>query len=60
MTYRVPEAASGQVQRVAMRFAVVGAGAEIATKLGITGWVQGEAVSAAATCFKAWLRRAAV
>jgi len=55
MAYHVPEGASGQVQRVAMRFALVGAGGDLATRLGITGWVQGEAVKAAVACFNAWL-----
>ncbi len=50
-----PKDASGQVRRVAQRFAVVVAGGDIATTLGITGWPQDEAVRAAAVCFKTWL-----
>lgn len=38
-----------------MRFALVGAGGDLATRLGIPGWVQGEAVKAAVACFNAWL-----
>lgn len=49
--------AHGQARRVAGRFALVGAGGELATKLGITGWAAGEAMKAARTCFEAWLSR---
>lgn len=49
-------AASGQAQRVAARFALVGAAGEMATDWGITGWPPGEAMQAAITCFKAWLQ----
>lgn len=55
MNEHVPSGASGQVTRVAGRFALVAAGGELATHLGVTGWPQGEATEAAATCFKAWL-----
>ncbi len=51
----LPPAAGGQAHRAALRFALVGAAGEIATVWGITGWPQGEAMQAAATCFKAWL-----
>lgn len=51
----VPAGADGQAARVARRFALVAAGGEMATKLGITGWEQGEAIRAAETCFRAWL-----
>lgn len=51
----VPESASGQVRRVAARFALVAFGGELATTLGITGWRPGEAFSGTAACFKAWL-----
>ena len=50
-------AAHGQARRVAARFALVGAAGELATKWGITGWQQGEAMQAARTCFDAWLSR---
>lgn len=47
--------ASGQARRVADRFALVGMGGELATYWELTGWQPGEAMSAAGTCFKAWL-----
>jgi len=47
--------ASGQVQRVAARFALVGAAGELATEWGITGWQEGEAWRASTTCFTAWV-----
>lgn len=49
--------AHGQARRVADRFALVGAAGELATKWGITGWQQGEAIRAARTCFEAWKAR---
>ena len=51
----VPEAASGQVERVGARFAMVGAAAELATEAGLTGWPKGESERAARACFNAWL-----
>ncbi len=51
------DAAHGQARRVAGRFALVGAAGELATKWGMTGWQPGEALSAARTCFDAWLSR---
>lgn len=51
----VPEAASGQVERVGARFALVGAAGELATEAGLTGWVAGESEQAARACFNAWL-----
>lgn len=51
----VPEASSGQVHRVAARFALVGAAGEMATAAGLTGWPKGESERAARTCFNAWL-----
>ncbi|MBX3616834.1 DUF927 domain-containing protein [Nitrosomonas sp.] len=50
------QAASGQAQRVAARFALAGAAGELATDWDITGWLPGEAMQAAITCFKAWLQ----
>jgi putative DNA primase/helicase len=47
--------ADGQVRRVADRFALVAAGGEIATRLGITGWPEGEAIEAALTCLRSWI-----
>lgn len=51
----VPADAGGQVERAALRFALVGTAGEMATDWEITGWKPGEAVAAAAICFKAWL-----
>lgn len=51
----VPANASGQVERVAARFALVGAAGELATEAGLTGWPQGESERAARACFNAWL-----
>ncbi|GGC98737.1 DUF927 domain-containing protein [Undibacterium terreum] len=50
-----PQEAHGQVSRVASRFALVGIAGELATGAGITGWAEGEAISAARTCFADWL-----
>ncbi|MFN4352486.1 MAG: DUF927 domain-containing protein [Hylemonella sp.] len=51
----VPEGASGQVERVGARFALVGAAGELATAAGLTGWQAGESERAARACFNAWL-----
>lgn len=51
------EGAHGQARRVAGRFALVGAGGELATKWGVTGWEAGAAMRAARACFEAWLAR---
>ena len=51
----VPEAASGQVERVGARFALVGAAGEMATAAGLTGWPKGESERAARACFESWL-----
>lgn len=51
----VEEGAGGQVYRAALRFALIGAAGELATKWEITGWQPGEAMQAAVTCYKAWL-----
>jgi len=51
----VPESASGQVERVGARFALVGAAGEMATAAGLTGWPVGESERAARACFNAWL-----
>ena len=47
--------AGGQVHRAALRFALIGAAGELATKWQITGWQPGEAMQAAVACYKAWL-----
>ncbi|TXI80667.1 MAG: DUF927 domain-containing protein [Crocinitomicaceae bacterium] len=51
----VPSGASGQVQRVARRFALVAVAGELATEAGLTGWAQGEATTAAAHCLRDWI-----
>jgi uncharacterized protein (DUF927 family) len=47
--------ASGQARRVASRFALIAAGGELATRWGITGWPEGEAIRTAARLFQEWL-----
>ena len=51
----VPKGASGQVSRVASRFALIGIAGELATKQGLTGWPTGAANEAAKVCFEDWL-----
>lgn len=51
----MPSKASGQVARVAARFALVGVAGAMATEAGLTGWDEGESEDAAKACFDAWL-----
>lgn len=51
----VPSGASGQVERVARRFALVATAGELATEAGLTGWAQGAATTAAAHCLRDWI-----
>lgn len=52
----VPEGADGQVLRVAHRFGLVAVAGEMAIGAGvITTWKPGEAIAAAARCFRDWL-----
>jgi uncharacterized protein (DUF927 family) len=51
----VKEDAGGQVHRAALRFALIGAAGELATRWEITGWQPGEAMNAAVKCYQAWL-----
>ncbi|GHT81370.1 hypothetical protein AGMMS49960_17690 [Betaproteobacteria bacterium] len=51
----VPRGASGQVARVARRFALVAGAGELATAFNLTGWQEGEAAAAAQKCFASWL-----
>ncbi|UCA34280.1 DUF927 domain-containing protein [Aeromonas jandaei] len=44
-----------QVGRAINRFALVAAAGELATRLGVTGWPEGEAIRAVRVCLKAWL-----
>lgn len=55
----VPENASGEVRRVAERFAVVAFAGELASacRHRITGWPKGEATRGIAACFQAWMQR---
>lgn len=50
----VPEGSTGQVERVAKRFALVAVAGELATSFGLTGWSKGGAIAAAKTCFQSW------
>ena len=51
----MPQGASGQVERVGARFALVGVAGELATVAGLTGWPAGESARGARACFDAWL-----
>lgn len=48
-------AQSGQVVRVAERFALIGLAGEVATQAGLVPWTKGESLRAAQTCLNAWL-----
>lgn len=50
-----PAGASGQVQRVISRFALIAAAGELATTLGVTGWTPGTAASGVEVCLVDWL-----
>jgi uncharacterized protein (DUF927 family) len=50
-----PAGASGQVTRVARRFALIAFAGELATRFSLTGWREGEATTATKKCFDAWL-----
>ncbi|MFD2754497.1 DUF927 domain-containing protein [Comamonas terrae] len=51
----MPQGASGQVARVAARFALVAVAGAMATEAGLTGWDEGESEDAVKACFDAWL-----
>ena len=51
----LPPSASGQAHRAALRFGLAAAAGELATALGITGWPDGTATTAARVCLNAWL-----
>ena len=53
----LPPEASGQVRRVASRFALIGEALELATDAGLTGWEAGEGKSAVIGCMAEWLDR---
>ncbi|OGT11440.1 MAG: hypothetical protein A2X77_04420 [Gammaproteobacteria bacterium GWE2_42_36] len=50
-----PTNADGQVKRGAARFAIIAAAGDLATRLGITGWQENDAVEAAKKCFESWV-----
>lgn len=51
----LPASASGQAQRAAARFGLAAAAGELATAMGITGWPDGTATTAARVCLNAWM-----
>jgi uncharacterized protein (DUF927 family) len=51
----LPASASGQAYRAAARFGLAAAAGELATALGVTGWPEGTATTAAQVCLNAWL-----
>jgi putative DNA primase/helicase len=53
----VPSDASGQVSRVASRFALIAAAGTLATAMNILPWPEDEAANAAASCFKSFLQQ---
>jgi len=55
ITDYVPADASGQVQRVASKMAVVALAGELATGFGLTGWDTAEAYEAVGRTFTRWL-----
>jgi putative DNA primase/helicase len=50
----LPGTVGAVAPRAALRFGVVAAAGEIATRLGLTGWKAGQAFEAAETCFASW------
>ncbi len=52
-----PDDATGQVRRVAKRFALVAAAGEMATRFGILPWPHGTATQATERMFREWLAR---
>ncbi|MBM0137662.1 DUF927 domain-containing protein [Pseudomonas cannabina] len=51
----LPVSASGQAHRAAARFGLAAAAGELATAMGITGWPDGTATTAARVCLNAWM-----
>ncbi len=49
------DGAANEVHRALQRFALTGAAGELATRIGLTGWDQGESLDAAARCFRSWV-----
>lgn len=50
----ISQEATGQITRVAKRFALVAAAGELATQFGLTGWQRGESFQATHQCFQSW------
>lgn len=50
----IGQEATGQITRVARRFALVATAGELATQFGLTGWQKGESFQAAHKCFQSW------
>jgi len=55
ITQSLPASASGQAYRAAARFGLAAAAGELATAMGITGWPDGTATTAARVCLNAWM-----
>ena len=51
----VVDNASGEVRRAAERFGLIGAAGELATRWGLTGWEENEAIRAAKRAFRQWM-----
>ena len=56
ISQHVPQGASGQVQSVAGRFALIASAGTLATAMGILPWPKEAATDAAGICFEAWLQ----
>lgn len=57
MAANIPAEVDAQVHRVGGRFALVAVAGELAQRMGILPWPEGEACQASAVCFHAWLER---
>ncbi|OOY19589.1 hypothetical protein BMI86_13185 [Thioclava sp. DLFJ5-1] len=57
MVSSLPLTIDGQVSRVAKRFAAIAIAGELATRLRLTGWAQGDATSASTRAFLDWYDR---
>ncbi len=53
----VPPGADGQIKRAAQRLGLIAAAGELATSLGVTPWVDGEARDAAAWALTQWIEQ---
>jgi uncharacterized protein (DUF927 family) len=51
----VPAGSDGQVDRAAQRLSLIAVAGELATRLGVTPWQQGEATAAAADALARWI-----